>query len=143
LPHAPIARDATIADVLTTLANPEEYLRGVLGNLYACKSQKQTGQKGDVVARIGITGQGIVPHYRIDYFADVDLSDIGLEGRTMRATFGAFDGRTHKEIAAMAEASIQREESILLDEHWSTRSMSLDEIQNLLGQIRGYKRKKI
>ena len=66
-------------DVLTTLANPERYLRGVLKNLYECKSQKQTGKKGDVVARIGITGEGTFPHYRIDYFDDVDLSGRALK----------------------------------------------------------------
>jgi hypothetical protein len=109
LPHTPLARDATITDVLTTLANPERYLRGVLKNLYECKSQMQTGERGDVVARIGITGEGIFPHYRIDYFDDVDLSGIGVGRLTMHKTFGAFHGRTHKVITSMAEASIQRE----------------------------------
>jgi hypothetical protein len=139
--HAPLARDATIADVLTTLKNPKQYLRGVLENLHACKSQKQMGQKSEVVTRIGITGEGIAPYYRIDYSAE--LSGKGLGGRTMRATFGAFDGRTHKIIAAFAETSNHREESILVDEHWSTRSMSLEDVQNLLGQIRGFRRKEI
>lgn len=137
MPHAPLARDATIADVLATLAKRERYLRGVLQNLYTCQKQQRV-QKGDVVARIGITGRGTFPHYRIDYYDDVDLSAIGLGRRTMPATFGAFDGRTHKVIAAFAEASVQREESILKDEHWSTRSMSLEEVANLLGQIRGF-----
>jgi hypothetical protein len=38
VPNVRLARDATIADLLTTLAHPEDYVRGVLENLYACRS---------------------------------------------------------------------------------------------------------
>jgi len=43
----------------------------------------------------------------------------------MCAIFGAFDGRTQ-----LAEASIRRE-SILLAKRWSTRFISLEDVQNL------------
>ena len=113
----------------------------MLENLYACLSQRSGGQKGDLFVRIGVTGHGIVPHYRIDYFDEVDLSSRGLGNRTMCARFGAFDGRTHKKIAVLEEASNQRDESILLDQNWSTRSATFKEIENLLGQIRDIKKK--
>jgi hypothetical protein len=141
LAHAPLARDVTIADLLGTLARPEDYVRGVLENLYACLSQGSGSQKGDLFVRIGVTGHGIVPHYRIDYFDELDLSSKGLGNTSVCVTFGAFDGRTHKKIAVLEEASIQRDESILLDQNWSTRSMTFKEIENLLGQIRDIKKK--
>jgi hypothetical protein len=91
--------------------------------------------------RIGVTGHGIVPHYRIDYFDEVDLFSKRLGNNSVCKTFGAFDGRTHKKIAVLEEASIQRDESILLDQNWSTRSTTFKEIENLLGQIRDIKKK--
>jgi hypothetical protein len=134
--HAALGRDVTIANLLETLARPEDYVRGVLENLYACLSQRSGSQKGDLFVRIGVTGNGIVPHYRIDYFSSKGLGNISV-----CATFGAFDGRTHKKIALLEEASIQRDESILLDQNWSTRSTTFKEIENLLGQIRDIKKK--
>jgi hypothetical protein len=82
-----------------------------------------------------------VPHYRIDFLDNVDLSNIGIGCPTISGTFGAFDGRTHQEITAITDASIQREESILVDENWSTSFMTFEEVQNALGQIRGLSKK--
>jgi hypothetical protein len=45
-PMPPLARDVMIADLLGTLARPEDYVRGVLENLYACLSQRSGNQKG-------------------------------------------------------------------------------------------------
>jgi hypothetical protein len=138
VPHTPIAHDATIADILGTLAKPEDYVRGVLENLYSCLSERPGSQKRDLVVRIGVTGRGIVPHYQIEYFDEVDLS---VGRRTVPVTFGGFDGRTHKKIAVLEEASIQREESILIDENWSTRTTTFKEVENILGQIRDLKQR--
>ena len=52
-----IADDATIADVVATLEEPEPYVRGVLENLYECKREW-----GAATVRIGITGEGKIPH---------------------------------------------------------------------------------
>jgi hypothetical protein len=43
--HAALGRDVTIADLLETLARPEDYVRGVLENLYACLSQRSGNQR--------------------------------------------------------------------------------------------------
>ena len=45
--------DATIADVVQTLLEPEEYVRVVLGNMHACRQRHK-----NALVRIGITGQG-------------------------------------------------------------------------------------
>jgi hypothetical protein len=57
-----LSQDATIADVLATLARAESYVRGMLENMYECKREH-----GNAVARIGITGGGVAPNYRIEF----------------------------------------------------------------------------
>ena len=54
-----VPSDATIDSVINTLNGPEEYVRGVLGNMYQAK--KELGPRpGDVHVRIGITGRGLL-----------------------------------------------------------------------------------
>ena len=45
--------DAILTDVVSTLDQPEEYVRCVLSNMHACKKE----QDGDVAVTIGITGE--------------------------------------------------------------------------------------
>jgi hypothetical protein len=52
--------DGTIADVLTTLSKPESYVRGMPEN--RCKREH-----GNAASRIGITGGGVAPNYRIEF----------------------------------------------------------------------------
>lgn len=73
-----LASDATIADVVPTLQNPEEYLRVVLQNMFDC-NQKHSR----VLVRIGITGTGQVPYHKVS-FIDPD----GLEN-----VYAAYDGK--------------------------------------------------
>jgi hypothetical protein len=108
---------STIADIICTLAHPEEYVRGVLGHLYECRRDYPTAY-----VRIGITGHGIVPHYRIEY--------PGYAGAPP-GTFGAFRGDNHKRLV---------DEDLLRDEHWSTKMMSLEEVATLLGNLRKAKK---
>jgi hypothetical protein len=62
--------DATLKDVRETLAKPAAYVCGVLDNLY-----KAAKQHGNAAVRIGVTGSGSMPYYRITY----DLPD-GKQG---------------------------------------------------------------
>jgi hypothetical protein len=125
-----ILRDAIVADVASGLDKPSEYVRHILANLWDCK-----GKHGNATVRIGVTGVGISPHYRIDYLCE--LPEIGK----MEVNFGAFDGRNHKVIRVIEEASVAKDESVLMKEHWSERSNTLDEIAALLGELRNFKRK--
>jgi hypothetical protein len=115
MPGPTIRSDTTIADVLPTLDKPEHYVRGVLENLYLCKREWPSA-----TVRIGITGRGIVPHYRVEYPAEA-------AGTPMPGIFDAFNGRNHKKLA---------DEDVLRDEHWSSRAMTLEQVRDLLGQIR-------
>jgi hypothetical protein len=103
--------DATIADVAQTLLEPEEYVRVVLGNMHACKQKHK-----DAIVRIGITGQGKVPSHKVTY------RDNGDE-----KLFGAYDGRN-----PFTDVQIHTDT-------WSSNFMTYQEVQNLLGSLRGWK----
>ncbi len=107
--HKPIPKDAIIDDVLPTLNDPQEYVRVVLDNLHKCERDHDSCS-----VRIGITGEGKAPYYRIDY-TDKDGST-GLHG--------SFAGK-------VAGKGMDTH-----DETWSSRSMNKTEVANLLGQIR-------
>jgi nicotinic acid phosphoribosyltransferase len=51
--------DSRIEDVLHTLADPEEFVRGILGSFVGFS-------KDEAVMRIGISGSGTAPHYCIE-----------------------------------------------------------------------------
>jgi hypothetical protein len=129
MPRTPVPSDATIADVLSTLEKPEEYVRGVLKNLYACASRE-----GNATVCICITGGGTTPHYRIDFSPELP------SGEQLHGTFGAFDGTNHKPITSIEETTAGERENVPLAEHWSTRSMTINDVRSLLRQIRGFKR---
>jgi hypothetical protein len=125
-----IPQDAVVEDVLATLANPEEYLRGAFEHLHQCYRER-----GAAVLRIGIMGRGIVPHYRVEYphqrprfFEEGEETDFNV--------VGAFNGRNHKPLVPEGE-----EPEILRDEHWSERATTYAKVRELLGQLRGYKHK--
>ena len=121
-----ISGDATLADVIQT---PEDYLCAVLRHLHRCR--KENG--GNLVLRIGITGRGIVPHYRIDEHSRWKLFD--NEENDNFAAVAAFNGRNHEPLVTEGE-----EPELLHDHNWSTRAMTFDEVKALLGSLRGIKR---
>ena len=101
--------DATLADVLPTLSDREEYVRVILENLYKCEREHASCS-----IRIGITGEGKAPYYRIDY-----VDNDGSEG-----LYGSFAGK-------VAGKGIDTHEDT-----WSTRSMTKGEVAEVLGKIR-------
>jgi hypothetical protein len=110
----------TLSDILDTLKEPSEYVRGVLGNLMTCKKEH-----GSACVRIGTTGGGISPHYRIEPDGAFSRDD-WLEEKFWQA----YNGRNHKKLDwGFAE---------LRDQHWSPSSMSFDEVQSLLGKLRKF-----
>jgi hypothetical protein len=125
MPLSKIAANATLADVVDRLKSPEEYVRGVLGNLFDHKTE------GGAVVRIGVMGRGLIPHYRLDRISP----GFSLSDETPPPSFsviGAFNGRNHKPLVDESEAA-----DILHDEHWSAGFMTLDEVRALIGVIRG------
>jgi hypothetical protein len=113
MPNANIDPDATIATVVGTLTNKEEYVRTVLANMAECR--RQFGSSGRV--QIGVTGGDKAPHHKITYMDD----------RGIRQSFGSFNGKKpFKDVVLHAN-------------DWSTAFMSMEDIQALLGELRGFK----
>lgn len=109
VPTKALPLDATIDDVRDSLERPDEYVRVVLGNMSACRRKH-----GNAHVRIGVTGAGKVPYHKITY--QYDKSE---------QLYDAFDG-----VSPFAVAPD--------DLNWSTKSMSFDDVRNLLGEIRGF-----
>ncbi|MGE3477028.1 MAG: hypothetical protein AB7H70_14600 [Rhodospirillaceae bacterium] len=116
-----IPTEATIADITATLDNATEYVRRVLANMAVCKRKY-----GKAFVRIGTTGRGIAPHYRVDPGAN--FMEQMEDDAVWQAHFMAFHGRSHKQLPwGFGE---------LKGEHWSSGKMSFEEIQSLLGLLR-------
>jgi hypothetical protein len=112
--------DSTIADVARTLDDAQDYVRRALGNLYA-----EVSKQPQSVITIGVTGKGVFPNYKID----VPHDDFGDMGVTQPAR--VFNGRTHR---VLVDPDKVRGES------WSRKSMNLEELKALLGELRKPKR---
>ncbi|MGA2054401.1 MAG: hypothetical protein ABSG88_03770 [Bradyrhizobium sp.] len=83
-------RDARIENVVQTLDDPEDYLRGIIGSFVSNRFSRD-----EAVVRIGTSGKGITPNYSIEQgWIDKPLG-IGHFERRM-----VFHGRSHKEILA-------------------------------------------
>jgi hypothetical protein len=121
-----LSPDATLADVVSTLEQPEEYVRCVLSNMHACKKE----QDGDVAVTIGITGGGKVPFYRVDTVREITINNKTVN---MPGSFPMYNGRSHRRMDEVTRAVMQ-------GEHWSKRSMNYEEVRGLLGQLRNSKR---
>jgi hypothetical protein len=122
-----IANDATLADLTGPAAKREEYVRRVLGNLYAVKSNRE-----QVVMRIGVAGRGIAPHYKLE--APVDILFNGHVVGATREAFRIFHGTNHKEMTAFDVQDVR-------DEHWSSKVMTFVEVEQLFGNLRARPRR--
>lgn len=110
--------DSRVSDVLHTLDDPVEYVRGIAGSFVEYQFDKTTS-----VVRIGISGRGIVPNYSIETPCEPDpaaLIKIRVSKRHV------FNGRSHKEIL----------DDSFIGESWSSDGMKFSEVQGLLGQLR-------
>jgi hypothetical protein len=56
-----LARDTKLRDVLTTLTDPDRYVSQAFGVMH-----RATKEHGEVVMRLGITGTGKLPNYRLE-----------------------------------------------------------------------------
>ncbi len=119
-----LSPDATIADITHLLADAEEYVRRVMGNMVSGPYDRDRA-----VVKIGVSGGGTAPNYRIEYPAD-DQPDMVVLGHTFIVQpADTYSGRSHKELSHLDDLYRR-------DEHWSTRTMSFADLQNLIGSLR-------
>jgi hypothetical protein len=124
--------DARITDVIHTLDDPVDFVRGIVGTFFAYPFDKKVA-----VVRIGVSGKGIIPNYCIEQYCEpisntLEVGAAALEISTNIELRHCFHGRNHKEIL----------DDSFIGENWSSASMNLAEVQTLLGQLRAYKKTK-
>ncbi len=111
---------ATIQSVLDSLLKPDEYVSGVYQEL---RNAKKANPLNQVAVRLGITGRGISPYYRIV----LDPKD-GEPDTDDRIVGAYYDNHT----------PLEGSTSSANNESWSTRFMTIDEVESLLRSMRGY-----
>jgi len=113
----------TIRDIIDSLDKPESYVRGVLGSMF---NYRQT--IAEPIVAIGVTGKGIVPHYRLQPASNGE--DVLESVTDYWNNVAAFNGRNHKQM--------EWDASQIKGDNWSGGRMTLGEVQALLGDLRGY-----
>jgi hypothetical protein len=123
--------DSRIEDILHTLKDPEEFVRGIVGSFIEGRFNRD-----EAIVRIGVSGIGVAPHYCIEQGRKMtELNgqiDPKLKGgeisRYQRRTI--FNGRTHNPIL----------EDQFKGNSWSSATMTFAEVQTLLGSLRADKK---
>jgi hypothetical protein len=119
--------DVVLTDDAIRLKHPVRYVRQVLGNMFDFKKEH-----GEVHLRLGTTGTGSAPHYRLQKDPTNAGASVGeivahLHDGSDAEYFSAFSGLNHK--------LIEWGKDELIISNWSKRSMSLDEVQQFLGEL--------
>jgi hypothetical protein len=119
----PMKPDARVSDVLDTLSNPIEYVRGIVESFVEYQFDKTASR-----VRIGISGNGIVPNYIIETPRERDPTVAGIQPEVSKRHI--FNGRNHREFL-----------DDRLAENWSSEGMTFSEVQALLGLLREIRRR--
>ena len=112
-----IPDDAIVADVVTQLDNPIEYVRRVLEKLERCRRAH-----GDAQVRIGVRSRAECPNYLIEYI----LEDRKSREKSVFAD-AAYSGSTHRELAPKHIEETQ---------NWSREEMNVTAVSALIGRLR-------
>lgn len=109
-----LSKNATLRDVRALLANPEDFVRKAFGVI-------RTAWKEDngVTLRLGITGTGQFPNYRIESSGGIPI--LALDGANHQPWP---DGEQFDGVGT-----------------WSSTTMSKNEVEELLGEIRNFPKK--
>ena len=115
----PLPLDTTIKKLIKngSLEKPEEWLRVTLQNMANCRSVH-----GNCMMQIGITGTGRRPFHKVAYIDEAGTIKI----------FGAFDGRNPFTGVDIHDGST-----------WSNVATSFQDVQQVLGKLRGFKPKTV
>jgi hypothetical protein len=109
-----LPKDVTLRDLLQKFENPDDFVRRAFGVLHDASKEH-----GDVVMRLGLTGTGKRPNYRLE------------EAATGRPIV-AIDGNNHQPWPG--------DEDFTSAANWSERVMSKNEVAELLAEIRNFRR---
>ena len=122
-----LPEDVTIKDVLNKLYDKDHYLSQVFGKMNAVRNEHSSA-----VVRIGTTGSGVSPHYRVDPGLFLEASLIYRDRDLFMSHFVAYHGRSHERLSWGFDE--------LRSDSWSTAETTFDEVTELLAQVRGLRR---
>ena len=112
-----IPDNSIVADVVTQLDHPIEYVRQVLEKLERCRRAH-----GDAQVRIGVRSRAECPNYLIEYI----LEDRKSHQKSVFAD-AAYSGSTHRELAPKHIEDTQ---------NWSREEMNVTAVSALIGRLR-------
>lgn len=115
----PLPTDATLRSIASGLKHPEEFVRAVFANM--------RGGRDDMGMRIALDSNPAAPDYCIEmYFEERTVTG---EWEVVGSQFlAAFVGRNHREVPLTDDESARP---------WSNAAMSWENVQALLGELRG------
>jgi hypothetical protein len=119
--------NARLNDILHTLEDPIEYVRGIVGSFVEYQYDKTSS-----IVRLGISGAGIVPNDSIEMPCE-PIPEVVKGRQITRYTSErrVFNGRNHREFWDDSPIS----------ENWSSEGMTFSEVQALLGHLRESKKR--
>lgn len=124
-----ITPDAIVSDIIETLSDPTEYVRQIIRNFVGDQFDR-----AKAVVRIGVSGQGINPHYKIEYQMAENIEVMGIRIEKLTGA-KIYHGKSHKEISNFANEDTK-------EHSWSNRAMSYGELETLLGELRKKRRER-
>lgn len=123
--------NATFEHLQGSAAKREEYLRRVVQNL-----EGSGPFRTEVAVRIGIAGKGVSPHYKFEGPIEYVLIEGQEEVRnTAHETFIIYNGISHRKMTAFELRDVR-------DEHWSSETMSYDQVRVIFGRVRAERKSK-
>jgi len=109
-----LAKNVTLRDIRSKLSNRESYVAAAFGVVH-----RAAREHGDIVMRLGVTGTGQAPNYRIETNSGEVLFAIDGSNHERWAAGERFDGA----------------------DTWSQSVMTRTEVEELLGELRNFRRK--
>jgi hypothetical protein len=119
-----IPSDATLS-ILPS--HRDEFIRSVLRNMYAAESDGLA--RKNIRARIGITGKGVAPNYRVESTELMTIDPVTICGIVFNfhntGLYKTFRGTTHEEMAHLDDFESH-------DENWSSQAMTFSDVETFL-----------
>ena len=125
-----IPDDATLVDVWRSLPDGAGYVRQIARNLK--RQERQDRPLRRLRLRLGITGRGIHPNYRIELASfdhDDPRRDEGVLDFIPPVPIGVYRGATHQPIARPNAIELN-------DAHWSRAVIDMAEMREVLAIVR-------
>lgn len=111
--------DATLGSIVGKLKDPEEFVRAVFANM--------RGGRSDMSMRVALDSNPARPDYCIEMYFE-ERNSAGEWKVIGCSTIAELSGRTHRELPYIENGPARL---------WSNAAMSWQEVQALLGELRG------